>query len=218
MASLAASAGPVGIAVAAVATGAVALGVAIKLMTGVFRSEAEKIQGYSFASALAIAQSDLRKEMSLMHRAEQIGPQAAKWETAGSKFDNSLDRLGTQILKSMDRLGQPLLDLLIVMTAAAEKSEKAWKWFEESPVKVDWIAMFGPLGVALKSSLWLLKEIAKSVQKEEKDPFTDQFLDAFMNQPLTGFGPGIVPRPPIPFGNPGGPLGPMAPQPVQPVG
>lgn len=188
-------------------------------MTKLFRSQTEKLSGYSIDAAMAGAMTDLRKELTTINRAEQIGPQVAKWETAGSKFDDSVDRLGTQVLKMFDKFGQPVLDALSIATGLTQRVEELFEWFNSAPTGPDVAGWFSGIGLQLNIMGPLLRQIAEFLKpKEEVEGFPDPFMDAFMGQPPGIVRPGFVPHPPIPVGNPGGPFGPPPAGPQQQVG
>ena len=96
--ALAAAAGPVAIAFAAVAAaGALAI-LGIKAFASVIKDQAQKLEGYSGAVAGATAESEIRRELSMLRRAQRIGPDVAKWESLRGQADEKLADIGTELL------------------------------------------------------------------------------------------------------------------------
>ena len=214
-----AATGPVGIAIAAVAAGAVILGVTIKKMTDVFRGEAEKLQGWSVDVAVAKANTEIRKELGLMNRAQQIGPQVARWETSGSKMDSAFDRLGTQLLKGTDRLfGGPVQEILEAGTNILDLTTKlvdySIKMYDLMGPVPELLSYLIPL-VAISKAVNTIADIAGKAEEDEGDPMMASFLGGaragvLANMPIpgaAGVGAGMAqqqPRAPTPGGGGGG--------------
>jgi hypothetical protein len=97
-ASLAAALGPVGIAAAAVTVAIGAAVVAVKAFADVMHAEAEKIKDYSPEVSMASAVNELRQEMAMMRRAEQIGPDLARFENDRGRAQEAMAEIWTQIL------------------------------------------------------------------------------------------------------------------------
>lgn len=99
LSGLAAAAGPAAIAVAgfAVAVGAAAL--VAKLAFDALKAEVRKLEGYSAPVAASTARNELRNEMSLLRRGEEIGPQLAKFSDDMGQWNEASAELWTQILK-----------------------------------------------------------------------------------------------------------------------
>lgn len=135
---LATTLGPVGVAAAATTAAVVGLGLAAKKVVDVFRSQADRLESYSGHVAVAKAESEIRRQLDTLSRAQKIGPQVAQWERTGSRVDSAIDRLATEGLRLLDKLASPLQKLgdglasgVDQVTSTLSDAMEAWEGLQE---------------------------------------------------------------------------------------
>lgn len=97
IAKLTTIAGPVGIALGAVAVAATAAVAGVRLFGAAVQKQTQQLEGYSAAVSMAVSHSDLRRELATMRRAQRIGPEVAKLENIRGRFDAQMMDIGTEI-------------------------------------------------------------------------------------------------------------------------
>jgi hypothetical protein len=113
LAGLAAATGPVGVGLGILAGAAGAAGVAVRTFAGTAAKEAERLKGLSLSLAEERSLTNVRRQMADLRRANEIGPELARFQTTRSKLEDSLSDLGTEILDVLINLAnrfEPAID------------------------------------------------------------------------------------------------------------
>lgn len=195
MAGLAAAAGPAAIAVAAVGGAAIATIAGIKKFADVVEKTADEIESYSIDVSLAQAKNELRQEMAIMRRAEQIGPQIAQWEEWRGEMAESFADLKTAALEGMLELAEMLRPFLERIPEAIDLSKEQFEVIVLQLRVLVEIAT-GQLPQALTTITQLPKEMADvhvafakliaNTGDDSDEWLEDPFIDQFLNPNLPG--------------------------------
>lgn len=181
--------GPVGLAAgaAAAALGSVVVSaIAVKMA---FDSQVEKLKDISGPVANAEAMSEIRQEMAMMRRANDIGPQLARYETMRGKVDEQLAHLQTEILKALLELYTSLEPILQHLPLAVGVITAHVPVISDAVVVAADMAR-GNLIKAGQDFAQLLatlgkvpERIAKAIKETEAEDFeyNDQFFDGFLD-------------------------------------
>jgi hypothetical protein len=181
LAKIAAAAGPVGVAFAAVTAAAVGAAIGIKLLISAFRSQTEKLSGFSGEVAVAQAQTEIRETRTTIRRAERIGPAVAEWENRGSKLDSAMSNLGTEVYKGLDAIADPVKEIVEASTNIIELATSGLEVLnaiaEKNGVLKEVLIALNPLSVVAKGVNGLFNLAKKDKDEEELvDPFVDAFF------------------------------------------
>ena len=88
------------------------------MFVGMIKEQVQKLEGYSADVSMASAESEIRQTFATIRRAEQIGPDVAKWERlrgrAEEKWADAMTKVLELILKAVEPL-EPVADELIKM-------------------------------------------------------------------------------------------------------
>ena len=200
--AVAAAVNPVTVALAGVTVAAVGTGVALKKMSDVFHAEAQKLEGYSTEVAAASAENEVRQELAMLRRAEQIGPQLAQAEKLRGRFEEAMSDAWTKILEVLLQIFEAFSPILSRIPAAIDVFTS---YLDLLNARFDQlIAVLTPmtkeddLAAARRASEATVRlgkafeEFLKG-QEDEEEPAIDPFFEQFMNS------------------------GPKAPQPVAPI-
>ena len=95
---------PVAIAAGALAGGIGVATVAVKAFARSVESETQRLSGFSGPLAGAQAQTDIRRELDDLRRAQRLGPELAAAERLRSRFESQMTQLGTEIRLQLLRL------------------------------------------------------------------------------------------------------------------
>lgn len=182
--SLAAAAGPLAIAFAATTAAVIAGGVAFKKFFDFVESESDRLSNFSAPLAGATARSDIRAELADIRRANQIGPQLARFEDLRGRANEKMIDLQTALLKELLQLADLLapaieagLDLAEIVTEHTPTIVSLLKGgILES--KAGTAAVSGALLGGVIPFLTKLLKIAKERKDDEFDP-DDMFLRDF---------------------------------------
>ncbi len=178
---VAAVGGPVGIAVAAVAAGFGIAAIAARKFAQVVESQTNKLAGFSAPLSAAQAQTEIRRELALMRRAQRIGPELAAAENLRSKFETAITDLGTEILAVLLKLleaATPFIEVGIkVMTIFADFLEK---WGDTIGKAIIVLARMNPIVQIMEAVFRILEKIFDAIVPDP-DPMVDPFTTAFMN-------------------------------------
>ena len=127
-AALAAAANPATIALAGLAAAGIGAAVATKKLSDAFHEEAQKLEAYSPDVAAASAENEIRHELAMLRRAEQIGPQLAQAERLRGRFEESMSDAWTKILEVLLKIYEflepaivripPFIDLIAALPDA----------------------------------------------------------------------------------------------------
>lgn len=177
---VAAVGGPVGIAVAAVAAGLGVAAIAARKFAQVVESQTSRLAGFSGPLAAAQAQTELRRELGLLRRAQRIGPELASAERLRSQFESTMTDLATEVLQIL--LGileelRPVIEFVIDgMKAVTSFLEEYGDTIGKAALLM--LAKLDPLAAAAILIARLFQgEVDRREDEEIDDPFTQQFLD-----------------------------------------
>jgi len=98
------AASPIAIAAAAIAGGLGVATVAVKAFARSVESETQRLSGFSGPLAGAQAQTEIRRELDDLRRAQRLGPELAAAERLRSRFESEITQLGTEIRLQLLRL------------------------------------------------------------------------------------------------------------------
>lgn len=122
---IAAVAGPVGVALGALAA-ATYLGVsAVRSFARFVEGEVVRLREYSTDVAMAQATTDFRREMRSLHAAERLGPTVAKFENVRSRLEDSTARAIDEFKLAFLRTLEPYLPLLESLAPLIERSAES---------------------------------------------------------------------------------------------
>ena len=176
---VAAVGGPIGVAVAAVAAGLGVAAIAARKFAQVVESQTGRLAGFSGPLAAAQAQTELRRELALLRRAQQVGPALASAERLRSRFEDAMTDLGTEVLEILLQILEilrPVIEFVIVgMKALADFLDRHGDAIGFAlPALVGFVS---PMAGAVLAILRLFQGEVDRREDEIEDPFTQQFLD-----------------------------------------
>ena len=123
-ASMASAAGPAVLALGAFAAGVGLATAAVSSFMSSMKAEAEKLSAYSPELAGATAMSEVRETLAEMRRADQNGPQLAKFEAERSKLETKMYDVMTKIQGAVLEAVVPAMQVITalpqIIPAAAE--------------------------------------------------------------------------------------------------
>lgn len=181
LATLAAAAGPAAVGVAALTAAAVAGGIAIKKVAEGLNSEAHRLAKFSPQLAGANATNDIRLLFADLRRANQIGPQLARFQKRSGRIQEMIADIETQVLKvllNIEELIGPLVEAVLSLTKVA---------VEYIPEIARMIVEFDKIAIpGFREMAFVLGAILKTIQKylpKGKDPAggNDPFMQAFLD-------------------------------------
>lgn len=114
---------PLTIALATVTGAVVASGIAFKKLTDTLSAEVKKLENFSGPVAAAQARSEMRNDMAMIRRGEQIGPQLARFQNDMSRWNEAMADVWTRILKVLIDIYEgvrPVVQLLTGMLKLVE--------------------------------------------------------------------------------------------------
>lgn len=179
LATLAAAAGPAAVAVATLTAAAVAGGVAIKKIAEGLDSEAHRLAKFSPQLAGATATNDIRLLFADLRRANQVGPQLARFENRFGRGQEALMDLQTQMLKVLLEIEEELAPLIEAAIATAKTTAEHVPQIAQFVLQTAKIAN-PKLGLIL-DAITIISRIAKKWAPKEPDPpMVDPFMQAFL--------------------------------------
>lgn len=204
IASITAAVGPAAIAIGAFTVAAVAGGFAIKKAFDALSAEVGKLQNYSAPVAAAQGRNEVRAEMSLVRRGEEIGPQLGKFADDMGKFQEAQAEFYTQILKVL-LLGyeavRPVVDVLTRMIQLSASGVEINKAGFDSVVAA---LTVGNRADDFKAAADMAKALTKFgaiLERLNDESGGGDSIDPLMTQLLSGFGP-MPGGPSAPAGSP----------------
>jgi len=187
LAALAAVTGPVGIALAALGATVGIAAYAAKKFGDAMQAEASRLADWSAKISLAMAQSDINRQLAELRRAERLGDDLAEFESARSEAEIAFYELGTEIKHILLTLVKPLLpvieELSKFMVHALERLGKivdvlGWIWDKFSPTN----SLIWKMWEAVLRLVGILEP--KEDDGKHIDPFTKAFLDMGFDAPI----------------------------------
>jgi hypothetical protein len=155
----------------------------------VVKDQAQKLEGYSGAVAMATSESEIRGEMAMMRRAQRIGPDVARFEQLRGKASEKLADVTTEILNQLFEIVnkfEPMIsagvEILGLLPPAIEVVGEA--------VQVNFDLLMGDFAGAwqdTKEGAEAIKKLGKAVkdfiddskqQDVVQDPFIQEFFDS----------------------------------------
>lgn len=179
---LGALAGPIGV----FAAGIGAAGVAVKKFTDVMSAEVQKASMYSGHAAMALARSDIKRELANIRSSRRLGKKLASFENVRSDYEIAMQELWVEVkvlLLDFFEYSKPILD-------GALTALKAISWLlgqanDNAKDNAYRTSMFEKaLTEKEKAALDALLGIERNTAKEEKEE-NDPFWDLFAQQPFT---------------------------------
>lgn len=178
---VAAVGGPIGLAVAAVAAGLGVAAIAAVKFSQVVESQTNKLAGFSAPLSAAQAETDIRRELALMRRAQRIGPELAAAERLRSKFEDAMTDLGTEILGVLLKLleaATPFIEVGIkVLTIFADFLER---WGDTIATAMKVLARMNSMVSIMEAVFRILEKIFDTIVPDPDDqpsPFTTAFMN-----------------------------------------
>lgn len=178
--ALAAAAGPAAVAVATLTAAAVAGGAAMKRIAEGLDAEAHRLSKFSPALAGATATNDIRLLFADMRRANQIGPQLARFENRFGRGQEALMDLQTQMLKVLLEIEEELAPLIEAAIATAKTTADYVPVI--SKVLLESAKASDPKIRIIVDAITIIAKIAKRWAPREPDaPPVDPFMQAFLS-------------------------------------
>lgn len=181
---VAAVAGPIGIAVAAITV----MGLAVKKFTDVMVQEADRLAGLSGDVAAAVAETDVRRLQATQRRAQDIGPQVAQFERRRADVEIALFDLQTQSLAVLLKLAEKADPLIEFTITAVDTLADILEALSKNEKGINLLAGLIPLVRIVEA----FADDQKDKDFETEDLFTRQFLGLFADRALAGELPGAV--------------------------
>lgn len=129
LAAVTAAMGPVGVAAAAVAAGFAAVGVAafavykaFDLITDAAERQADELEGYSGAIAEQRAETQVRREVHKMHRAEERGETLARVGESKDKLEEAIHHLQDAVTDRFVDFAERMIPMIEALTWGIEKT------------------------------------------------------------------------------------------------
>lgn len=129
LAAVTAAMGPVGVAAAAVAAGFAAVGVAafavykaFDLITDAAERQADELEGYSGAIAEQRAETQVRREMHKVHRAEERGETLARVGESKDKLEEAIHHLQDAVTDRFVDFAERMIPMIETLTWGIEKT------------------------------------------------------------------------------------------------
>ncbi|MCI0333546.1 MAG: hypothetical protein L0228_10025 [Planctomycetes bacterium] len=194
VAALGAVAGPAAIAVAAL-TAAVAAGVVvIQKSWDVLAGEADRLSGLSGPLSAARAGSEVRSEMADLRRANELGPQLARFENTRGRLDEKLADIQTKILGVLLRWFEKAEPAIEAAIAAGDVVAASVPVIADTLEAQLAFMTGGVVGAALdafanaKERLANLQALQRELvrltkdQQDDKELVNDPFMQAFLRE------------------------------------
>lgn len=130
--------GPVGIALVALAGGAIAAAGALKLFSMMIANQAKELEAYSTSVSMAVSQNEIRQELMMFRRADRIGGDIARFEDLRGRANDAMSDIWTEILRLMLDLAETVkpgleegvLILRVIPPAIEMLSATFREWFD----------------------------------------------------------------------------------------
>ena len=178
---VAAVGGPIGVAVAAVAAGLGVAAIAARKFAQVVESQTNKLAGFSAPLSAAQAQTDVRRELALLRRAQRIGPELAAAERLRSKFEDAITDLGTEVLGLLLKvleIGEPFIE--VATKSMAILADFLEKHGDTIALAMKVLVRMNPIVLIMEAVFRILEKIFDTIVPDDPDP-PDPFATAFMN-------------------------------------
>ena len=158
---------------------ATAAAMGVKMFGDMIRRQAEQLEMYSPDISMATSMNEIKRDMAMFRRADQIGPQVARWENLRGDVSEKLTDINTALLAAVLDLAdryKPLTDLMMAtLDKIADNSTGIGKLAE--------ILMNSQVPPLLKAINFAVGRMdAREEQKEEVDPFLLQLEDVLPNR------------------------------------
>ena len=189
---VASAAGPVGLAIGAVAGFGIAIKSAVGRLIGALDRQSELLADYSPEVAEARFQSEMRRENALRRRAEEIGPQLARFEKARSRMQDRLFDIQTQVQEILLELWEGLepfltkcIDILEAMVAGIKAGIDLLQMISAAMVG-DYEESLREMKEWMKSGAQAAAAIQRIFEdREDEDDFlTDPNIERFLASPF----------------------------------